>query len=312
MTLTADPADQREQAEPAGLRCAPSYLASGLPIIGSAPSEMTGWILLEHPGPWPTKGLPDDIDADLRSWLDARPERVQLIHRVERRSTRTTRRVYVSAGFDLLAVIELPSLDDLARYVGAIEAAQTATEAGVPTIPDGFDVATDAPLLVCTQGRRDVCCAQLGRPAAVSLVDAFGPHQVWETNHLGGHRFAANLVMPPSPLYHGQIEPDRIVELASELLAGRLPLTTLRGRAGIAAAAQAAEYFVRRELALADVADVTDVIPVVGDGSWRVQLADGRSVHVDVDAAVGAALPSSCGVDPEPQARFDLTGISAD
>jgi len=307
VTLTADPADQREQTEPAGVRCAPAYLASGLPIIGSAPSEMTGWILLEHPGPWPKKGLPSDIDADLRSWLDARPARVQLIHRVERRSVRTTRRVYVSAGFDLLAMIELRSLDDLAGHLGAIEAAQAATDAGTPTIPDGFEPVAETPLLVCTQGRRDICCAQWGRPAAMALVDTFGTHRVWETNHLGGHRFAANLVAPPSALYHGQIEPDRIVELVNALQTGRLALTTLRGRAGIAPAAQAAEYFVRRELDLTGLEDVTAV--TVAGSSWRVRLEDGRSFVVDVIPGSGPELPSSCGAEPEPQARFDLVGI---
>lgn len=309
MTLTADPADQREQTEPAGLRCAPAYLASGLPIIGSAPSEMTGWILLEHPGPWPKKGLPPDIDADLRGWLDARPERVQLIHRVERRSARTTRRVYVSAGFDLLAMIELASLDDLSAHLGAIEAAQAATDTGVPTIPAGFDIVTERPLLVCTQGRRDICCAQWGRPCAVALVDAFDTHRVWETNHLGGHRFAANLVAPPSAFYHGQIEPGRVVELAQDLLAGRLPLRTLRGRAGIDSAAQAAEYFLRRDRGLTGVDDVASVT-AVGE-SWRVALSDGRAFLVEVTVAVGPELPSSCGAEPEPQARFELLALTA-
>lgn len=325
MTLTADPAEQREQTEPAGLRCAPAYLASGLPIIGTAPSQMTGWILLEHPGPWPKKGLPHDIDPAIHTWLDARPERVQLIHRVERRSERTTRRVYVSAGFDVLAMIELPSLDDLGRHLDTIDAAQAATAAGVPTIPDGFETVLTAayPLLVCTQGRRDICCAQWGRPAAVALVETFGSDRVWETNHLGGHRFAANLVVPPAAFYHGQIEPDLIVELVHELLAGRLPLSTLRGRAGLASAAQAAEYFIRRDLGLTGHGDIAEVdtagvgtasdaaggATAAGVTSWQVRLADGRAVLVDVTAGVGPELPSSCGADPEPQASFDLLAL---
>jgi len=313
VTLTPDPADQREQTEPAGLRCAPAYLASGLPIIGSAPSEMTGWILLEHAGPWPKKGLPNDIDADLRRWLEARPERIQLIHRLERRTVLTTRRVYVSAGFDVLAMIELPSLDDLGRYVSAIEAAAAATAAGIPTIPDGFEIVAQAPLLVCTQGRRDICCAQWGRPAAIALVEAFGSGRVWETNHLGGHRFAANLVVPPGAFYHGQIEPDRIVDLAHDLLAGRLPLKTLRGRSGIPAAAQAAEYFVRRDLGLTGIDDVAGVAPVDsaehGDpitSAWQVSTAAGTSRAVRIRRDDATMLPSSCAADPEPQARYDL------
>jgi hypothetical protein len=315
VTLTADPADQREQSEPAGLRCAPAYLASKLPIIGSAPSDMTGWILLEHPGPWPKKGLPDDIAADLRSWLDARPERVQLIHPIERADRRAgaaaRRRVYVSAGFGLLGVLDLASLDELADHRDAIDSAAADTAGGDPRLPDGFATVPvdDYPMLVCTQGRRDICCAQWGRPAAVALVEEFGAGRVWETNHLGGHRFAANLVIPPSPLYHGQITPDGIVEVAHGLLADRLPLSTLRGRAGVPAAAQAAEYFVRRDAGLTGVGDVVGVGPDDVTGSWRVQLADGRAFAVDVSAAVGPELPSSCGAEPEAQTRFDLVGL---
>jgi hypothetical protein len=314
VTLTADPADQREQSEPAGLRCAPAYLASRLPIIGSAPSDMTGWILLEHPGPWPKKGLPDDIDAGLRSRLDARPERVQLIHPIERTDRRpgaARRRVYVSAGFGLLGVLEVASLDDLADHLDAVEAAADATAQGDPQLPTGFaPVPVDAyPMLVCTQGRRDICCAQWGRPAAVALVEEFGADRVWETNHLGGHRFAANLVIPPSPLYHGQIAPAGIVELAHDLLAGRLPLTTLRGRAGVPAPAQAAEYFVRRDHGLPGIGDVVDVRPDGSGGAWRVRSTDGRTFVVEVASTVGPELPSSCGAEPEPQSRYDLVGI---
>ncbi len=43
--------------------------------------------------------------------------------------------------------------------------------------------------LVCTNGKRDRCCALLGRPLAAELASS-GVEGVWEVTHLGGHRFS--------------------------------------------------------------------------------------------------------------------------
>jgi hypothetical protein len=54
-------------------------------------------------------------------------------------------------------------------------------------------------LLVCTNGRRDVCCALWGQrfyAAAAALLP-----NVWQTTHLGGHRFAATAVSLPAAEY---------------------------------------------------------------------------------------------------------------
>src|SRR5699024_12694878 len=52
-------------------------------------------------------------------------------------------------------------------------------------------------MLVCTHGKRDVCCALKGRPLAAELNDHFGNSLVWESSHMKGHRFAAvSLPMP--------------------------------------------------------------------------------------------------------------------
>ena len=78
-------------------------------------------------------------------------------------------------------------------------------------IMPSFGVVWDDPLyLVCTHGKRNVCCARLGGPLAQALA-ARHPGQVWETTHVGGHRFAANLVHPAARpvLRPGQRGPGR-------------------------------------------------------------------------------------------------------
>jgi hypothetical protein len=100
-------------------------------------------------------------------------------------------------------------------------------------------------LAVCTHGRHDTCCAERGRPVAAGLAEAF-PEETWEASHVGGDRFAANLVVLPHGLYFGRLEPDTARGVARLLAAGELDLDHLRGRSGLATPLQAAEVALRR------------------------------------------------------------------
>ena len=57
---------------------------------------------------------------------------------------------------------------------------------------------------VCTHGRHDACCAERGRPVAAALAAAH-PEQTWEVSHIGGDRFAANVLVLPDGLYYGRV-----------------------------------------------------------------------------------------------------------
>lgn len=111
--------------------------------------------------------------------------------------------------------------------------------------------------LVCTNGARDPCCAVRG--AAVVTALARAGRDVWECSHLGGHRFAANVLVLPDALCFGYLDARSADELARELEAGRLPLDHLRGRTTLAPEAQAAEIHVRRELGLTGLDDARRV-----------------------------------------------------
>jgi hypothetical protein len=61
----------------------------------------------------------------------------------------------------------------------------------------------DAPhirdILVCTHGSRDACCGKFGYPLYEELRHRYAPEsegrlRVWRTSHIGGHRFAPNLL----------------------------------------------------------------------------------------------------------------------
>jgi hypothetical protein len=123
--------------------------------------------------------------------------------------------------------------------------------------------------LVCTNGARDQCCAIRGAAVAAALAAA-RPGAVYESSHLGGHRFAANLLVLPDGLCFGRLDVRSALAVLDELEAGRLPLEHFRGRSSLTEEQQAAEIFVRRELGLHGLDDLSL------DEGTTFALADGR------------------------------------
>jgi hypothetical protein len=123
--------------------------------------------------------------------------------------------------------------------------------------------------LVCTNGARDPCCAIRG-PAVAQALERVLPGHVYECSHLGGHRFAANVLVLPDGLCFGRLDVRAAVALASELEEGRLPLDHLRGRTSLTPEQQAAEILVRRELGLTGLDDLRHIEATI------FELADGR------------------------------------
>jgi hypothetical protein len=157
---------------------------------------------------------------------------------------------------------------------------------------------------VCAHGRRDACCARLGLP----LFDALGPHvgsaQLWQSSHLGGHRFAPNLLALPFGLQLGRIPVAEAPVAAGALAAGRIPLEWYRGRTLYPAPVQAAEIAVRRALRLDGIGDLRLLSDT--SGSVRFATCDG-DVTVHVEERGGPAVPASCGAEPEPTTTWNAS-----
>jgi hypothetical protein len=73
-------------------------------------------------------------------------------------------------------------------------------------------------ILVCTHGSHDVCCGRFGYSLYEELRQEYaaaseGRLRVWRTSHLGGHRFAPNLIDLPEGRYWGHLEPEALENL---------------------------------------------------------------------------------------------------
>ena len=86
--------------------------------------------------------------------------------------------------------------------------------------------------LVCTHSKHDTCCALRGRNVAMALHEV-RPGSVWECSHVGGERFAANVLVLPTGLLYGRVLPFAAAEFVAAAEAGEVVGALLRGRIGL-------------------------------------------------------------------------------
>jgi hypothetical protein len=206
----------------------------------SAPEASRAWLLIEHPGPWPHEAAEAAQPAPLAELVEAAEEfglRVQMIRRPGRRQVGDVRSVFL--GWTAGDSPWLRYAEVSAAAPGLAERDLKELAAGI--VPSFGEVWDDPVFLVCTHGKRNVCCARLGGPLAQTLATRH-PGQVWETTHVGGHRFAANLVILPHGLYYGPVGVGPAAAAIDAYQRGAVVVDRYRGRAGQARADQEAEY----------------------------------------------------------------------
>ena len=229
-------------------RCADAARARADPLAGSAPPARR-WLLLEHPGPWKIDAVAGSgIDADVLSALVQKAgsaTRILLVRRSGRLDRRAPRR-WILAGLDS-ATLTGPWRDDHDLL--------DAADAMIATLPPPMEP-PEPLILVCTHGIHDVCCALRGRPVASALASRW-PELVWECTHIGGDRFAPNVVLLPDGFYYGNLDPDYAVTTVEAHLAGRVLTDRLRGMARFLPPVQAAVIAAYERYGPLGVTDVT-------------------------------------------------------
>jgi (2Fe-2S) ferredoxin len=114
---------------------------------------------------------------------------------------------------------------------------------------------------------------------------------VWEVSHIGGDRFAGNVVLMPMGLYYGRVTADSAPRLVEEYLSGRVDLDHFRGRSTLAPAAQAAEILLRKRLGHLALTGLRLTGIERAPERWAVTFeVDGVAWRCDV--AVGKAEPT--------------------
>jgi hypothetical protein len=282
------------------LFCADLARENDEPLVATA-SRIDHWFLIEYRGLWtrdalPGTGLSDQVKRHLREQLRAvRHGRLLFIRRPDRR--RRPELVAFSAvsqaGEERLARMEFESYEELR----------------------GVDLRSGAPadhplLLVCTHGKHDPCCARYGRPLYEALRDELDAGWVWQSSHIGGDRFAGNLVCLPEGIYYGRADREATGKILDEHLAGRIELEHYRGRSTHSFPVQAAERHVREKTGLTGIGDVVlGSVSRLGDDAWEVSFSAGGRTHaVRVKREFGDLTLLTCSdTTPKRPRRFVVT-----
>lgn len=268
--------------------------AEALEQLAGSASRARRWLFVEVRQAWgrdvvPDSDLPDAAKRRLQSWAGERggDGRVLFIRKPERRDASTIT-VFLAEVFEhggTFTRLELAEATDLAT--ADLDAGVPVGRVAVPT------------LLVCTHGRRDACCARNGVPLYEALRRFVEPDALWQCSHLGGHRFAANVLALPQGVMLGRVRPVDAPRVAAELAAGTVPLAHYRGRVVHEPAVQAAELAIRERFALAQLTALRYLGPSA-DGARHGFATPAGEVQLGVDETIGPDVPPSCGAAPEP------------
>jgi hypothetical protein len=257
--------------------CSDLSLQANEPLYGSATQNQV-YLLLEYTGSWGGKALVEsDIPGSVKARLNELGAQIRglktLLIKTQRGQSQESRIRFFVAALSaqpprLYAFWFTDYSDLLALDVPAILAGDAMYN---PYLHE-------SPLyLVCANGRRDLCCARYGLPVYNSLTAAMQSTQepqVWQCTHLGGHRFAANLLCLPHGLMYGRVGANEALAILEADRKGRVYLPNLRGRVCDPPVAQAAEYFLRQQRA-EDYIDNFRLLETqeLGPGEWLVSFA---------------------------------------
>jgi hypothetical protein len=277
------------------------------PLAGTAPFAGR-WLAVEQPGPWGARALtashfPQELGRALALKAEAAGVRVALIRRPGMHAEHdagTPRRIFLAD--------TRPGRTALWSWTTADPATLLDLDFEIPGKPEH----EGGPLLlVCTNAKRDECCAVSGRALVAWLAEDAHTETaaVWESDHLGGHRFAPTAVLLPTGYVYGRLDGPAAREVLRRATSGQVTADRCRGRSTWSRAGQAAELALRAELQEFS----PDAVHVLGERSLDplpgapAQPAGAVEVdeNVDVHEAEAASVATATSTDPGEPRRHD-------
>ncbi len=240
-------------------RCALRAQLRGDAMLGTAfPAGQV--LLVEQPGPWGRTGLKEShFDPVVAAALETKVSRHGIRVLAIRKPGRTPRGAGRRWGYaDCRPGRERLVWGGYTDDAELLAFDPEAVAAGARPTVGGTAGQTDAApaYLVCAHSKHDTCCALRGRPVAAALADQ-RPGHVWECSHVGGERFAANVLVLPLGMMYGRVLPFAAAEFAAAADEGRVIDALLRGRIGLVPVVQAALAFTHAQLAIFEASALT-------------------------------------------------------
>jgi hypothetical protein len=292
--------------------CSTISLQAGESLVASAPQAEV-FFLLEYNGAWGAKVIDEStIPAAVKAGLSAAADGLPAAKILLIKHSLAGRQKCLSF-FVVIASETAPTC-----YEFQLDAYEDLLEIDLPAVlgrnPAYQSRRRNEPLfLVCTNGRRDACCARHGVPVVQALQKA-GLGDVWECSHLGGHRFAANVYQMPAGILYGRIQPEQAAALSTAVLEKQVLLENLRGRGCYTPAVQAGEYFLRKQSGCLELdAFRLEKAEEIEPGNWQitfVSIRDGEQHSIEISMEkTDTPVFESCSLDKQTRlTRYRQTG----
>ena len=210
-------------------RCAPWAKACGLRPAGTAVRAPGGVLLVQWPLPWPRDV--SDV-AQLAPVLDvAKPRGIRVL---------LVAGAGEPDGLHTICFHARPARSDdafvryepreIRRPLADVVDGALALLAGA----DGEVAPPPSDIVVCTHGRRDVCCGGAGTALHIVLKAAApGGARVWRSSHQGGHRFAPTALVLPDATSWADLDLDTAMGIVQRTVPVASVLSRYRGSTAI-------------------------------------------------------------------------------
>lgn len=287
----------------------------GEQLLGTA-TRADYWLALEVPQAWGRKAfeestLPAPVKNHLHEVIKTKPHiRLQVIKQGEK---------FAGDGISFFVAVNHEEQPNL--YEFKLSQYEDLLALDIPSIlaerEEFWPYDRKTPLfLVCTNGKRDPCCSKFGRPLYEALRATAG-EGVWQTSHVGGHRFAANVVTLPHGVFYGRLAAGDVPLMVNAQRTGTIHLPQFRGRSCYEEHVQAAEAFLRQRTGLLDLYrfKLVEIHPLT-EREWTFHFQDIRTgqtycVQVRQESAPFEGI-KSCGEEiPTRMSQFKLVDYAA-
>jgi hypothetical protein len=256
-----------------GLLCSQIASQYGVPLVGKA-TRGDIWFLIEYPGSWGEKAFEQsEIPAGVKEYFYKFSETNPFIRTllIRKPGSHKQRELKFFVGLThpmkpLLFEYQVKNYSDLLKI--DLES----IIAGLPVEPS---YEREEPLyLVCTNGKRDKCCAIYGPGIYHAMAEEAGD-AVWQSSHIGGHNKAPVALFFPYGVNYGRTTPSQARNLVKQFHQGKVVLSHYRGRVCFDDYIQAGEHYWREQTGILNLPgmQVESVTPLAGD-QWRLSITD--------------------------------------
>ena len=255
-------------------------------LYGTAP-RVRSWVLVEYPGVWRSDAVEQsDLPFEVRERLTAKGRCLLIRQSHDAAVPLSCFRVSATEHAPELRRFSLSSYEEIVA----------------PVVPTAQTI--QGPLfLVCTHGNHDKCCSKFGLPVYELLRQVAGD-RVWQCSHVGGDRFAANVVCFPYGIYYGHVGLEDVSGIVEAYSRGQIYLKNYRGRCCYSRCDQVAEYFARAQSGLLGLDDLT----LVSSGELTAEFRSAGGVHaVEFRVKDGLSQILTCKSEgAKPVAQYEL------